>query len=99
MLPFAFVLLGQYFFEPMGLTLSRCLVHICRIVKDDKFLTTMVTAQSTHLSRGGCTLSRLTFLYRYRSHRSLHSSGTLSRRCCDPNLNVEQTRPSALRPR
>jgi hypothetical protein len=49
-LPFSFVLLSQNFFEPLGLTLSRCFVHKCRIVKDHKFLTTMVTAQSAHLS-------------------------------------------------
>ena len=69
MLSFAFVLLGKNFFEPMGLMLSDCLIHKCRIVKDDKFLAAMVTAKSTHLYKAGRTLSRLTFLYRYGFHR------------------------------
>jgi len=80
--PFAFVLLGKNFFEPMGLMLSDCLIHNSRIVKDNKFLTATVTAKSTHLSKAERTLSHLTFFYRYGSHlKLLHSSGTLTRRC------------------
>jgi len=78
-LPFAFVLLGKNLFEPMCLTLSDCLIHKCRIVENDKYLTAIVAAKSTHLCKGGCTLSRLTSLYRHCSHRLLHSIGTLSR--------------------
>ena len=76
-LPFAFMLLGKNFFEPMGLMLSDCLIHIFRIVKDDKFLTAIVTAKSTHLCKAGRTLPRLTLLYRYCSHRLLHFIETL----------------------
>ena len=86
MLPFAFALLGKNFFEPMCLTLSHCLIHKCRLVEDDKSLTAMVAAKSTHLCKGGRTLSRLTFLYRYCSHRSLHSIGTF------------ESEPVAIRP-
>ena len=71
-LPFAFVLLGKNFVGPMSLTLSDSLIHKCRIVEDDKCLTAIVAAKSTHLCKGGRTLSRLTFLYRYCSHRFLH---------------------------
>ena len=78
-LPFPFVLLGKNLFEPMRLTLSDCLIHKCRIVEDDKSLTAIVAAKSTHLCKGGRTLSRLTFLYSYCSHRLLHSIGTLRR--------------------
>jgi len=76
-LPFAFMLLGKNFFEPMGLMLSDCLIHIFRIVKDDKFLTAIVTAKSTRLCKAGRTLPRLTLLYRYCSHRLLHFIETL----------------------
>ena len=48
-LPFAFVLLAKNFFEPMCLTLSDSLIHKCRIVEDDKCLTAIVAAKSTHL--------------------------------------------------
>jgi len=76
-LPFAFMLRQELFFEPMGLMLSDCLIHIFRIVKDDKFLTAIVTAKSTHLCKAGRTLPRLTLLYRYCSHRLLHFIETL----------------------
>ena len=57
-LPFAFMLLGKNFFEPMGLMISDCLIHKFRIVKDDKFLTAIVTAKSTISSKSG-TRSRV----------------------------------------
>ena len=76
-LPFAFMLLGKNFFEPMGLMLSDCLVHKFRIVKDGKFLTAIVTAKSAHLQQAGRPLARLALLYRCRSHRLLHFIETL----------------------
>jgi hypothetical protein len=46
MLPFAFVLLGKNFYEPIGLTLSDTPIQKCGIVSDDKFLAASVTAKS-----------------------------------------------------
>ena len=69
MLPFAFVLLGKNFYEPMGLTLSDTPVQKCGIVSDDKFLAAVVTAKSAHLCKAGCTLPRLTLLDRHCLHR------------------------------
>ena len=77
MLPFAFVLLGKNFYEPMGLTLSDTPIQKCEIVSDDKFLATLVTAKSTHLCKTGRTLPRLALFYRYCSHRLLHFIETL----------------------
>ena len=79
----AFVFLGKNFFEPMGLTLGDCTIQKFGIVKDDKFLATLVAAKSAHLCKAGRTLPRLTFLYRYCSHLLLHSIGTFSRGGCD----------------
>jgi len=78
-LPFAFVLLGENFFEPTGVTLGDCLVQKCRVVNNDKFLTATVTAKSAQLCKTGRTFSRLALLYGYCSHRLLHSIETLSR--------------------
>ena len=75
MLPFAFVLLGKNFYEPMGLTLSDTPIQKCGIVSDDKFLAAIVTAKSAHLCKAGRTLPRLTFLYGYGSHRYYILSG------------------------
>jgi len=78
-LSFAFVFLGENFFEPLGLTLGDCLIQKCRVVNDDKFLAAIVAAKSAHLCKTGRTLSHLAFLYRNCSHRLLHSIETLSR--------------------
>jgi hypothetical protein len=72
MLPFAFVLLGKDFYEPIGLTLSDTRIQKYGIVSDDKFLAAIDTAKSAHLSKAGRTLPHLTLLYRYCSHRLLH---------------------------
>ncbi len=49
MLPLAFVLVGENFFEPVSLVVGNCFVHEYGIVKDREFFTATVTPKSTHL--------------------------------------------------
>ena len=67
-LPVAFVLLRKNLFKPVCLSLSHCLVHEGRMVKDNELLTTAVTPKSTHFFESWCPLSRLTLLDRHCLH-------------------------------
>jgi len=62
MLPFAFVLFGKNFYEPMGLSLSDTPIQKCRIMSDDKFLAAIVTPKGAHLREIRRSLPRLTLL-------------------------------------
>ena len=60
---FAFVLLGEDFFEPVSLALSDRFVHEYGIVKDQKFFTAAITAKAAHFHEAcGRLLAQLTFL-------------------------------------
>jgi hypothetical protein len=69
MLPFAHVLLGKHLSQPMSLALSGRLVHGLRIVKNNEFLATTVTAQNAHLHELGHPLFRLSHFDCYGSHK------------------------------
>jgi hypothetical protein len=68
---FAFVLFSKNPFEPTRLLLGGCLVFASGFMKDDVLLTATITSEGAHLLEVGRSLSRLTFLDRYRLH-ALH---------------------------
>jgi hypothetical protein len=67
-LPFPFVFLGKHFFEPLRLPLRLFLVRACGIMKNEKFLATLVTAKRTHFAESWCRLSRLALFDRHSFH-------------------------------
>ena len=67
-LAFSLVFLSKNLFEPLRLSLRRCVIHERGFMKHDELFAATVTPKRAHFLESWCSLTRLTLLDRHGSH-------------------------------